>query len=98
MGVETSYYTMLWSSHVFQEENNNTENAVFMMFSWTPRSFSAAVQTAHLNKTSFPYISVTIFIPVAEEPEVERWLHILDFLCKNLNESFQVKTANPDLL
>lgn len=54
------------------------------MFSWTPRSFSAAVQTAHLNKTSLHYISVTIFIPVAEEPEVESWLHILDFLCKNL--------------
>lgn len=102
MGVETSCHAMLWSSHVFQEENNNTGNAGFIMFSWTPRSFSAAAQTAHLNKTSLPWISVTIFTPVTEEPEVERRIHILDFLCKtstgNLNQSFQVQTANPDLL
>lgn len=102
MGVETSFHIMLWSSHVFQEENNNTGNAVFIMFSWTLRSFSAAAQTAHLNRTCLPYISVTFFIPVAEEPEVERRIHILDFLCKtsigNLNETFQVETANPDLL
>lgn len=102
MGVEASFHTMLWSSHVFQEENNNTGNAVFIMFSWTPRSFSAAAQTAHLTKTSLPYISVTVFIPVAEEPEVERRILVLDLLCKtstgNLNETFQVETTNPDLL
>lgn len=46
-GVETSYHTLLWSSHVFQEENNSTENAGFMMFSWTPRSFSAAAPTLY---------------------------------------------------
>lgn len=102
MGVETSYHTMLWSSHVFQEENSSTGNDVFIMFSWTLRSFSAAAQTAHLNKASLPYISVTIFILVAEEPKEERRIYILDFLCKtsngNLNRSFQVDTANPDLL
>lgn len=102
MGVETSYHTMLWSSHVFQEENNSTENSVFMMFFWTPRSFSAGAQTAHLTKAPLPYISVSIFIPVAEELEVERRIHVLDFLCKtspgNLYKSFQLETANPDLL
>lgn len=100
MGVETSYHTMLWSSHVFQEKTI----VLKMVFSWCSpgqRSFSAAAQSAHLTKAPLPYISVAIFLPVAEEPDVERRIHILDFLCKtstgNLNKSFQVETASPHL-
>lgn len=72
---------------------------LFSLFSPGHRGVLVLLFKLHISiKHLFPTSSATIFIPVAEEPGVERRIHIFDFLCKNLNKSFHVEAANPDLL